>query len=63
MAYQEYDKEAYSPREAAYMLGYHYRTILNRIKSGKIRAYKIDATYRVPKEEIDRIKHGRISDT
>ena len=45
-------------REVAEIFGVHWQTIRNWIKSGKIRAVKIEGTVRIPEEEIERLKRG-----
>lgn len=56
------DSDFVSTVIAAQMLGYHRNTIVQRIKSGKIRAHRVEREYRIARSEIQRIKEGRITD-
>lgn len=53
----------YTPYDVADMLKIHYRTVMEWIHSGKIKAVKIGRTYRITDSEIDRIKHEGIKTT
>lgn len=46
------DGEFYTVKELANYLKVHPRTILNHIRSGDIRAFKIGKDWRVPKESL-----------
>ena len=46
------DEEFYTPEELAKELKVHYKTILNQIKRGTIKAYKIGNQYRIKKKDI-----------
>lgn len=56
---QEIIKNAFSVKELASHLGVHYNTILNGIKSGRIKAFKVGqgktASWRILKYEVDRM--------
>ena len=56
------DSDYVSTSIAAQMLGFHRNTIVQRIKSGKIKAHRVEREYRIAKSEIQRIKEGRITD-
>lgn len=45
-------------QETADILGVHYQTIRNWIKSDEIKVMKIGNTVRISEEEIERIKKG-----
>ena len=46
------EEEFYTPEELAKELKVHYKTILNQIKKGTIKAYKIGNQYRIKKKDI-----------
>ena len=56
------DSDYVSTSIAAQMLGFHRNTIVQRIKSGKIKAHRSNKEYRIAKSEIQRIREGRITD-
>ena len=56
------DSDYVSTSIAAQMLGFHRNTIVQRIKSGKIKAHRVGKEYRIAKSEIQRIREGRITD-
>lgn len=44
--------EYYTPEELAKLLKVHYKTILNQIKRGQIKAQKIGSQYRIKKTDF-----------
>lgn len=53
------NKEFYTVKEFASIMGVHWQTVRNWIKSGKVRAVKMGGknyTLRIPKEEVYRLK-------
>lgn len=55
----ELEKEFYTIREAAALLGVHYQSIRAWIKDGKLRAVKVKRTVRISKAALqDLIKEG-----
>ncbi len=51
-------KEFYSIKEIAEILGFKERTVRNWIETKKIKAVKILGGWRIPKEELERLKKG-----
>jgi excisionase family DNA binding protein len=49
-----------SVKEVSVILGLHYNTILKYISLGLIHAVRIGKSYRISKEELDRIMHDGI---
>ncbi|WP_258085040.1 IS607 family transposase [Thermococcus thermotolerans] len=52
----------YRTGEASQLLGISKPTLIRKIKSGEIKAYRIGREYRVPESEIKRILEGKIPD-
>jgi excisionase family DNA binding protein len=50
-------RKDYTVSEAAEELGYAPRTIVNWIRNGKMLARKPGRDYRIPPEEVERIKN------
>jgi len=50
--------EDLSPKEAAGVLGIDYTTCIRRLQSGEIKGWKAGRFWRVPREEIERIRSG-----
>ena len=51
----------YKVKEAAKILGFTELTIRNWIKIGKINAIKVFSQWRIPEDEIYRLKNGNVS--
>lgn len=53
------EKEFYSVKEFAVLIGVHYNTVIRSIKNGRLNAFRIGygkkASYRIAKSEIHRI--------
>ncbi|NJE60963.1 IS607 family transposase [Thermococcus sp. 21S7] len=52
----------YRTGKASQLLGISKPTLIRKIKSGEIKAYRIGKEYRVPESEIKRILEGKIPD-
>ena len=50
------EEKVYTTTEAAKELGFTRQTVLNWIKSGEIKAFKIMRAYRINESEIKRIR-------
>lgn len=48
------DRLAYTPREAATLLGASYKAVLRAIHTGSLGARKMGKTYVIPRSELDR---------
>lgn len=44
--------------EVAEIFGVHWQTVRNWIRTGKIKAVKVERTIRITNEEIERLKRG-----
>lgn len=44
--------------EVAEIFGVHWQTVRNWIRTGKIKAVKIERTIRITNEEVERLKRG-----
>lgn len=51
-------KEFYSIKEIAEILGFKERSVRNWVETKKIKAVKILGGWRIPKEELERLKRG-----
>lgn len=51
----------YKVKEAAKILGFTELTIRNWIKIGKINAIKVFSQWRIPEDEIYRLKNGNMN--
>lgn len=51
---EKIDKQFYTSRELAEILGYNVMTIYRYIKANKLKAYKVGKEFRVDKKELDR---------
>lgn len=51
----------YSVKDLSEELGFTRQTILNWIKNGKLEAIKVMRDYRIPEEEVDKIKKYKIN--
>ena len=47
------EKETYTVKEAAVLLGVHINTIYNWIHNGRLYAFKIGRAWRIPKGLLD----------
>jgi len=50
----EIQRQMYSVKEIAIMLGLSERTIFRLMKAGKIRAVRIGGQWRIPKSEVEK---------
>lgn len=48
----------YRIKEVAQILGFTERAVREWVKTGKIKAVKIMSEWRIPEEEVDRLKRG-----
>ena len=48
----------YSVNQVAEILSVHRKTIINWIEAGRINAVKIGWIWRIPEEEVEKIKQG-----
>lgn len=48
-----------SIKETAEILGVHWQTVRNMILRGEIKASKVGCQWRIPEEEVQRMKEGR----
>lgn len=46
------EQDFYTPEELAELWGFHYRTILNYIADGDIRAFKVRGQWRISRESV-----------
>lgn len=56
------EPEAYTLKQAADLLQVTTRTVRNWIKQGKIQAFKLGSTWRIRREEVDRLLNRPIRD-
>lgn len=49
------EKEAYSPKEVAALLGVDYETVARWLRSGQIPSFKIENTRRVHRRALDEV--------
>lgn len=52
------DKMMYRIKEVAQILGFTERAVREWVRTGKIKAVKIMSEWRIPEEEVDRLKRG-----
>ena len=52
-------KKFYSPKQAGKLLDLKYGQMMRRIRSGKIKAQKVDWGWVITQTEVDRIKGGQ----
>ena len=52
----------YRTGKASELLGISKPTLLRKIKTGEIKAYKIGREYRIPESEIKRLLEGKVPD-
>ena len=52
------DKMMYRIREVAQILGFTERAVREWVRTGKIKAIKIMSEWRIPEEEVERLKKG-----
>jgi excisionase family DNA binding protein len=52
-------KGAITVKEAADALGVHHTTVRRHIDKGDINAFRLGLTWRIPTEEVIRIKYGQ----
>ena len=48
----------YKLKDVAHILNVHYNTVYRLVQSGKIKAILVGKVWRVPEEEIQRLKKG-----
>lgn len=48
----------YKIKEAAHILGFNEWTVRGWVRDGKIKAVKIVSEWRIPEEEVERLKRG-----
>lgn len=51
-------QELFSIKQVAEMLGFKERAVRQWVKDGKIKAIKVFSEWRIPKEELERLKKG-----
>lgn len=51
-------QKLYRIKEVAKIIGYSERTIRQWIKDGKVKAVKIMSEWRIPEDEVERLKRG-----
>ena len=52
------DKMMYRIKEVAKILGFTERAVREWVRTGKIKAVKIMSEWRIPEEEVERLKRG-----
>lgn len=52
------DKMMYRIKEVAQILGFTERAVREWVRTGKIKAVKIMSEWRIPEEEVERLKRG-----
>lgn len=52
------DKMMYRIKEVAQILGFTERAVREWVRTGKIKAVKIMSEWRIPEEEVERLKMG-----
>lgn len=52
------DKMMYKIKEVARILGFNEWTVRGWVRDGKIKAVKIMSEWRIPEEEVERLKRG-----
>lgn len=52
------DSMMYRIKEVAQILGFTERAVREWVRTGKIKAVKIMSEWRIPEEEVDRLKRG-----
>ena len=51
----------YKPRKVAEMLDVQPRTVVRWIHEGRLQAIKVGHVWRIPRSEVERLKHGEAS--
>jgi len=53
-----FKQDYYTPREIAEMMGVHYQTVMNWLRSGKLRGVKIGQIWKISKEALEELTQG-----
>lgn len=53
-----FTKDYYTPKEVSSLLGVHYQTVMNWVRSGKLRAVKIGQLWKISKEALIELTKG-----